>query len=133
MNKFEILENRQRFVVALRSGYYKQYVGALCCQDMFCVWGVACEVFKDDVGLTTEEYYLDDNIYTQYVNINGIEFDFEPPRKILDLLGINYEDMDDLMEKNDEYGWNFNELADLIEENYVVPLEKELEHECVLV
>jgi hypothetical protein len=45
-------EYRRRWVEALRSGKYRQGVGSLRIRDTFCCLGVACDVFKDELGFS---------------------------------------------------------------------------------
>jgi hypothetical protein len=122
-------ELKKRWTDALRSGEYKQTDNALQDRRGFCCLGVACEVFKEDVGLKVE------------VPPTGIQkvalYDGETthlPEKLTDFLGINYEgklsnpvprkdkqkgldSYGTLMGANDG-GYTFTEIADIIDEQF---------------
>lgn len=43
-------ENVKKWVAALRSGKYNQYRGSLKNEETFCCLGVACDLYKNEVG-----------------------------------------------------------------------------------
>ncbi len=97
----EILENRRKFVEALRSGEYKQGSGQLYIpeHDCYCALGVACKVAGFD--------FEPEGIY--YIDSNGAE---SPSyTEIGELFGFS---PDDIYTKNDG-GFSFEEIAKFIE------------------
>ena len=102
-------ENRKRWVEALRSGKFKQNIGALREGDKFCCLGVACEIFKDELGLKYDsvlgsyngECAVLPNVVREHLGLmstNGLFGVANPPLSAL----------------NDR-GWSFEKLAQFIE------------------
>ncbi len=120
-------EARKLWVNDLRHGGHEQIQGELCSLDSdgnvvgYCCLGVACELYQEHVG---------------GLNVNNNEgaqrrsYDGAPsvlPRTVADWLGLcgvsgEYQDDDvygdacDLAELNDDMGWSFEKIADLIEQ-----------------
>lgn len=94
----------KKWIEALRSGGYRQGIGRLhsYTEGTYCCLGVACEVALS----------------------NGVIEDYdgsEPvlPVEVRDWLGLSCEDGSyyerNLIDHNDNDGWTFNQIADLIE------------------
>lgn len=122
MTNEEILETRKKWVEALRSGEYKQGRRYLRNSgNEFCCLGVLCDLIdperwssKPTYGPSNSERvygYFDEG----YENPNTAIL----PESLEDLVGINgVHYAPDLMAMND-YGKNFREIADWIEEKLV--------------
>src|SRR5436309_3328868 len=116
---------RQAWLEALRSGEYKQGEGALkrldsySCSIVHCCLGVACEVVAPDrftvKPVQYEKYEFigenyDDELGTVKVNLTGA-----PPDDVLKALGINHEEMNDLIDMNDRQHRDFDYIANYVE------------------
>ena len=101
----EQAEHRAQWVVALRSGKYKQSMGKLRVADAFCCLGVACDIS----GLgewTLHNYYLGQSMAL--------------PFEVFTWLGLRTSEGDrergnSLAGMNDQDGKSFNDIADVIE------------------
>lgn len=98
-------EFKKKWLEALRSGDYKQGTSILKNNDRYCCLGVACSVAGYERTLDSYKTgYIDDK--RRFKNVPEIlKGGFENP--------ITSE----LMDMNDSYDKNFNEIADWIEEN----------------
>lgn len=131
----------RRWVAALRSGEYQQCKGQLgrtrAGESEYCCLGVLCEVAESELDAPTRR--VDDADAGGWRNVS---YDFAgsmPPSPVRELLGVKtflvsvpaeriaeYWADDDgdgfvrvsLDVLNDEVGWTFKEIADLIEEVY---------------
>jgi hypothetical protein len=111
--------HRKDWIKALRSGNYKQTIGSLknAVEDVpdsssYCCLGVACEV----MGLVSELTEYGDNTYENQTTI--------APHVVQIYFGLNSAEGDfyiknghstSLVSLNDELGYDFNEIADVIE------------------
>lgn len=102
--------NIRKWVKALRSGKYKQGIGALRLADKFCCLGVACDVFD-------KTRWVGGNIYLSRVG--------QLPQAVSQWLGI--ESSDPLLgnhratQWNDDRGVSFKKIASLIERQFLKP------------
>jgi hypothetical protein len=109
-------EVKEKWVKALRSGYYEQCKEFLSIDNRFCCLGVLCEIAvregitsKKESGVSYVKYY-DDDIKTIPPSVRGwAELPINPIIKYGG--GKVY-----ITELNDGYCLNFNEIANLIEE-----------------
>lgn len=118
-------EARKEWVKDLRSGKFTQTTGSLFRDGGRCCLGVACATYERVTG---------DKILTSRKNEDGDHIfkdgnDFEAgilPRVVKDWLGLaspsgEYRDERNhfqcLTEDNDERGFTFNDIADLVESN----------------
>lgn len=114
--------NMRLWVAALRSGEFTQVTGTLRDEDKFCCLGVACEVaIRKGIDL---DYDPEDESYDGCVS--------DLPWKVVAWLGTGASDPviaftpegpsvpEELSasEANDDRRWNFNQIADAIEEHY---------------
>lgn len=119
---------KQRWLSALRSGAYTQAKGALATEDGFCCLGVLCEIAVEDGVVVKSEglYYSPTD--------SSDQSDTELPLAVQNWAGFNYlpqsahsnpyvivdlnADTEErhLSELNDDYGYDFSRLADVIEE-----------------
>jgi hypothetical protein len=106
----------KKWVKALRSGEYTQAKGVLVdSQDNFCCLGVLCNLAPDSVR---GEWEVDqDGDYYMFEEITIL------PQKIMDWSGVQSpvgrtNDFDLILSTENDNGKPFNEIADLIEDNY---------------
>jgi len=123
----------RQWVEALRSGKYKQ--GRLSLRDIndkFCCLGVLCDIAKGNLNLdwrlgTSEDicYEIEDtttvvpesileflgvNIHKAFINAGDLRYDLGIPSN---------ESKMSLIDLNDYYKVSFNEIADIIEEEFL--------------
>lgn len=110
------------WIAALRSGDYKQTQNRLrSSDDAFCCLGVACDTYNPD--LWERQYYLGAEYALPLevllalglspdcdIDVSKEEFESIIGREVSNPLG-NVS----LFELNDEYGLNFNQIADVLE------------------
>ena len=116
-------EIKKQWVADLRSGKFPQTDGYLRYGDAFCCLGVLCDQAAK-AGVVSEERAADDDYY-YYSNVVG-----ELPDAVKEWAGLDsttpavdvrlYDEDDaldfvDLATLNDDYGFNFGRIADLIE------------------
>lgn len=105
----------RRLVKALRSGKYNQTQGALRLSDGFCCLGVACDVYRKR-GRWRAMDGLHRKMFLGAQNDLPLEamrwFGFEQTNPVI------CEDRTTLASENDA-GKSFNEIADLIEDNFL--------------
>lgn len=116
--------NLQGLVRALRSGEIKQGVGHLRDRnDCYCIWGVACEGYRQVTG--QGEWVMNTDMIMEncyYFIHNGECDDVGPLDAVVDFYGFPefHEYADDivefLMQANDNEKLSFDQLADKIEE-----------------
>ena len=96
-------ENRKKWVEALRSGEYRQGSGSLrTYDDKFCCLGVLADLGKQDIAVNDE--FPSPKFARDFVGMRTCSGDFRKNR----IDGA-------LWECNDERGWDFDQIADLIE------------------
>ena len=122
-------ENIKLWVDALRSNQYEQGTGSLCEDNKHCCLGVACEVYQKIVG--------DLEITKACGYDNKIEYNNDTnflPRRVIDWLGLDMDSPDSTIsrgddstlntygyvELNDSLSYTFNQIADVIEKQYLV-------------
>lgn len=108
----ELGPNQKRWIAALRSGEYAQGQRALHEEGRFCCLGVACHIFKEELGIEVTyhgEWY-------EYDDCRGAA-----PTVVCHALGLyngmgalSHDDYDSLALRND-FGTTFTEIADLLE------------------
>lgn len=122
--------NIRKWIDALTSGEYPQIKDALRTEDGFCCLGVACEVaIENGVVLDVGE--------NSYGNVFYNETDAVLPKAVAEWLGFDEQDTNPnvtvdgeiaaeserttiaLQELNDEYELDFDEIAELIEKEFV--------------
>jgi hypothetical protein len=117
---------KQAWIMALRSGEYKQGIGALRTQNRYCCLGVLCDVVRKEF-LPSLEMQSSDGGQTWSFGSNDDKCFAELPNAVVNVAGLN--DMpnpmvitaDDnnrrrLAYLNDD-GMSFSDIADLIEAN----------------
>lgn len=131
---------RKLWVEALRSGEYEQCQNSLhkqdaCGFDQYCCLGVACEVYQQHVGdLDIATHTLDDektydgefatlpHKVAKWLNI-------EPSGTLSEHKSVPREDEDyegiinSLVDANDDFEFNFGQIADIIEEGKLLCFE----------
>lgn len=132
----EQLEHRKKWVEALRSGKYKQGTAYLCRNGQYCCLGVACEINTD---IVKKSMYISPNDYA-IDSYNGAAATL--PSELQDILGISpYGELTTewyhiyaeptLVELNDLRNFTFEEIADVIENNMVIPMKYKEKYERV--
>lgn len=108
ITKAEIDQNRREWIDALNSGYYRQGNGYLKrgkgYKIKYCCFGVLCEINTDKL----EQVKLG-----EFFSFNGSGS--EPPEFIVELVGLDTEQMKLLMRLNDDHEVPFHEIASVIE------------------
>ena len=100
---------RAKWVAALRSGKYKQGSGALHCQDgAMCCLGVLYDV---QGGKWFPRY--GSNGPRGSKTLNGSTYNLN--NEGWALAGLSFDDLDDLISRNDNDGDDFNTIADIID------------------
>jgi hypothetical protein len=105
-------EPQKAWLVALRSGKYKQARYQLMTSSGFCCLGVACDI--SGLGVW--------NNLNEYVNTHGLVAKGSLPNYVRDWLGL-WDNCGrtlrggSLADLNDELGWTFEEIANFIEKN----------------
>lgn len=123
------LENRKKWVEALRSGDYKQTTRELWSDDGYCCLAVAAKVLGDEAVQTRLENFKgmfeDLGAFPEIVGALGLHgsgalFSPEPgtnaTRKIPYERNGKPESAISLVNLNDDAGWSFAQIADLIEQ-----------------
>lgn len=107
----EINENAKKWVAALRSGEYKQTQEILQNIYGFCCLGVACSVYEKETGTNLKK--------RSSGTIYGTDLSEQP--SVMEWLDIRSDCGHfiggNLVNLNDSKGYNFNQLADIIESN----------------
>lgn len=120
-----IAANRQAWITALESGEFTQGRGKLRMSKndgeprgiiKHCCLGVGCEVFRRETGrgvwegngFTAADPKGSDGTYT------GLGL---MPREVMDYFGLSNREQDRLVHANDTQRLNFNQIANLIDEN----------------
>lgn len=113
---------KEKWVAALRSGEYKQGTQALRRGDKYCCLGVLCDLHAQELMV---EWTEEDSGTYRYLG-NGMV----PPVEVIEWAGLGDElpsvyipdpDGDELVDEydlasvNDESGYTFRQIADLIE------------------
>lgn len=120
-----IEEYKKEWVSALRSGQYKQITDNLCTDDGFCCLGVLCEINMDRFDMNKGSSY--NNTYSYHMN--GESEDTILPKALCLELGLpknNPEvyingNLTTVAMLNDRYWFTFNEIADVIENDFKLP------------
>lgn len=128
---------KKEWVKALRSGKYKQGVGALCTsvngEDKFCCLGLLADICSPHIGeqlywVKTYEYIIigDKKENWKLVDASDRRVDTHDSftadegkllsHKLLDKLGLDYVAQEHLAGMNDD-GYSFLDISDWIEEN----------------
>ena len=108
---------KTRWIEALRSGEYKQGMHYLRKRnDEYCCLGVLCDLFDN----TKWDTYFNDSSSYEGVHYDTM-FASSPPKHIMCEVGLTPVEINLLTDMNDEKGWSFEEIADLIES---LPLDK---------
>ena len=100
---------KKQWINALRSGKYQQHRGRLCRDDRHCCLGVGCEILVENKLLTkddADECYLSED--------GPIEGALDS--RCRKLLGIDYAQHEVLIDLNDYCKYDFNKIADKLEE-----------------
>lgn len=106
-------KNQRKWIDALRSGKYEQGIGDLHNNGKFCCLGVACDLFKDELEVfeNSEGIFEYDNKY------------YTLPKKMVEKLGLydgrgkKMSNTTSLTNLNDFKNYNFNQIADELENN----------------
>lgn len=138
----EVKQPMELWVDRLRSGTIPQGTGRLALgtsatgiPEKMCCLGVACEVYREVTG--NGEW---DRIAGWHFCIGDTAVDTHLPKEVAEWLGINFDDPDaespyvkvefgsipggvdekvPLIELNDTYTWDFDQIADAIERTYL--------------
>lgn len=113
-------ENIRKWVNALRSGEYKQTTGLLHNDYGYCCLGVLCDVSIKN-GLDVE-CYSTVNDSDEPCIAYGDSWS-QLPEEVVDWAGLEQPNPmlveDDAVSLNDDMGYDFNQIADLIEKKYL--------------
>lgn len=129
------VEALRKWVLALVSGEYKQGKGVLRRGDKYCCLGVACEIFKDEVGLKEDGQPVWPA--TRFVGTDGDASAVELPESLAKFMFGNREIVNpdvarpssDGVERtlatfaNDDLGWSFEQIARSVNDYYELGLE----------
>lgn len=107
---------KQDWIDALRSGKYKQGKGRLCSDEGFCCLGVLCDV-KDPSKWTNLSAMRKPIGTSKYMWSKDAWMVYGLGKDQMEELDITPEQHDKLIELNDDFGYNFERIADYIEEN----------------
>ncbi len=104
----------KRWVVALRSGHYKQGKNVLrSVDDNYCCLGVLCEVYNKQIGgLKIEKLHKQPGIVKNFYSFDGCEARLPPAVKI----ATKINNCSTYAVMNDDKNKSFAEIADYIEE-----------------
>lgn len=105
----------QKLINALRSGRYKKTVGQMKHSNMFCFYGVACEIYRINTknGSKWVDEYLEGG--KPYFDDGNDCTAFGPTKKVNNYYGwVGWIGKVMPGTKNDE-GWSFKRLANLLE------------------
>ena len=92
---------------ALRSGKYKQGFGSLrSSEDEYCVLGVAIDLIDHECWEKGRTGY-------NYDGYSGV-----PVKFLMDTYGMSSSQIDWLVDLNDERKFNFNEIAEYVEQRF---------------
>lgn len=118
--KQQLGTNQQAWVDTLRSGLYPQCRGTLQRDSGFCCLGVGAKVAQG-AGIRVEVDDLGDlsggslgGYYRQVVDFLGLHTQYGD---FIDSVELEDRFVDDLIELNDRLLYDFNQIADFIEEN----------------
>lgn len=110
-NMDAFLERRARWTEALRSGEFKQCKTRLNRNQSYCCLGVACELFKDEIGIycdddgyDSEKYYMPTSVM-KYLNMTTQNGEFLS------------DDEDRSLSRLNDAGATFCQIADVIDSN----------------
>lgn len=107
-------EFKQRWIDALRSGKYEQCREQLRSKgNRYCCLGVICDIYDKSNWEKSEDITLPGYRYT----IDNIYSSVELPEELMYIIGLTHDDMAELIELNDHEGYDFDQIADWIEEN----------------
>ena len=107
---YKLEQNREKWIKALRSGFYKQTTCYLQVNDSYCCLGVACDVYEKETG--------------NRLIPGGIGENLEDHPEVKDWLGLNTNEghfrlenggLSCLVDLNDVDQLTFEEIADIIE------------------
>jgi len=116
-------ENAKKWVKALRSGKYKQTTCTLQDEEGFCCLGVGCVVFEEETGIplptNKNGFYNDGNLSSDFTVVK-------------DWLGLSSDEGrfgtdSSLVKLNDNCGFSFEQIADVIESEPFGLFQKEEE------
>jgi hypothetical protein len=114
-----------RWVEALRSNNYKQAKGYLKTEDGFCCLGVLCDIAVQD-GVIAAPVKQSNTFDLVHYGYGRAEDTGELPTEVADWAGLDSynplvreddESLASLVDWNDDYGYNFHQIAKLIEDN----------------
>lgn len=104
----EQIENRRKWITALRSGKYKQGIGILRNGSYYCCLGVGCDISK--LSEWQKTFLTTDRQTFRYVTSVGMM-----PKEVADFYGLSKDEQDKLISANDG-GKTFDEIAAMIEQ-----------------
>lgn len=110
---------KEQWVKALRSGDYRQGRALLFANGCYCCLGVLCDIAP--VGRWEEDISLSTNTGAVFYEVDNTIGCSVPPLGILQWADLGLDPDDDpvthLVELNDHLNYDFNQIADWIEEN----------------
>lgn len=124
----EVLANRKAWVEALRSGEYKKIKGRLCNFKGHCVLGVGLEVL---IKRGYDIRKVSPRVNSSFARFNGAAGSL--PLEAQDAFGVDstgriqypVKGIASLLTLNDATDYTFDQLADVIEDQFITPYEVE--------
>ncbi len=115
-------ENIREWIAALRSGKYEQATGVLQTPSgRMCCLGVACEVFRQEVG-AGKWLTVGDGVSCKVFSVEGSSSADRLPEPVAAWLGLSVNPelhWSDCIYENDEENRSFEEIADMLEAMYL--------------
>jgi hypothetical protein len=116
--------NASKWINALESGEFQQAAGVLQdTQGRMCCLGVACELYRREVGGEWDDRDADDTVGVTFVTPDGSEQTSVMPEDVAEWLGfgdeLNPPGAEDVsLAENNDAGYTFGQIADVIRDNY---------------
>jgi hypothetical protein len=118
----EVINRRSRWATALYSGAYIQGRGKLLKDGKYCCLGVACEVFRPELGILSWEGYPDEGMIFE---IDGDQSSLSLPDSLRRYLGLSANAQNLLINLNDSIGAPFPVIASVVMELAIVSEEEQ--------
>ena len=118
---------KAKWLAALRSGQYEQTIAVLRNNEGYCCLGVLCDLYAKETGV---EWFTNNDDFTMHGNDNVLPYEVRVWADLPHEHGKYVEVMTDedgatdppypahpsLTELNDRWGYDFHQIADVIEE-----------------
>lgn len=106
---------REDWIAALRSGKYEQGHGVLKSGDKFCCLGVACELAKTFPAPNNEgQSWITSFLPIEVLEMLGGTYDSKNEAQVF-AIGKGQITTDELAQLNDDRGFSFSDIADILE------------------